>query len=192
VLSRGKAIVGIFGTQYRELMPRWLIDKLIDRLDFWYARYQDDVQLYGRGRQNVEHLGDWLIDQFPMSTPIDAGELHVGDEIKKELQLDRTIQFIQKYRRVHSTRLHPLLCALTSAEEVSYSEQMEGGLPTLVSGKFRSMLIDVFGRTYPEKTFFPVDRAAVVNYKKHVRRKVLDVETRLQAMLRNVASAPTI
>ena len=68
VLNRGKASIGIFGTQYRELIPRPSMDALLDRLDTWYARYEEDVLMYGRGRSNVVHLGDWLIDQFPMST----------------------------------------------------------------------------------------------------------------------------
>ncbi|MDP2483476.1 MAG: hypothetical protein Q8W45_09355, partial [Candidatus Palauibacterales bacterium] len=41
------------------------LERLIERLDTWFARYQDDVLMYGRGRNNVEHLGDWLIDLFP-------------------------------------------------------------------------------------------------------------------------------
>lgn len=72
VMMRGKARVGIFGTQYRELIPRPSLDYLIDRLDMWFARYEDDVLMYGRGRTNVKHLGDWLIDQFPLSTPTDG------------------------------------------------------------------------------------------------------------------------
>ena len=111
VVSRGKAKVGIFGTQYRELISRPALDRLIDRLDTWFARYEDDVLMYGRGRTNVQHLGDWLINQFPMSTPTDEGQLQIGEEIWNELPLDRTIQFIQRYKNVLSSRLHPLLCA---------------------------------------------------------------------------------
>lgn len=190
VLKRGKARVGIFGTQYRELIQRPALDRLIDRLDAWHTRYQDDILMYGRGRSNVEHLGDWLIDQFPMNTPTEAGELHIGDEIWKELPLDRTIQFIQRYGKVLSTRLHPLLCALTSAGEVAYIEQPWGDQSAIISGKFRSMLIDIFGRTFPEKTYFTVDRDAVMRYKQQVRRNVATLEARLEAMLRNVAVAP--
>ena len=47
----GKAAIGIFGTQYRELIPRAALDRLIDRLDTWFARNEDDVLMYGRGRQ---------------------------------------------------------------------------------------------------------------------------------------------
>jgi hypothetical protein len=192
VLKRGKAKVGIFGTQYRELIPRPSLDRLIDRLDIWYARYEDDVLMYGRGRSNVEHLGDWLIDQFPMSTPTDEGELHIGGEIMEETSLDRTIQKIQRYRKVSSTRLHPLLCAFTSAETVAYQEQPAGGGTAIVSGKFRSMLIDIFGRTYPEKTYFAVDRDAVARYKKRVRGNVASVGARLDALLRSVATPPPV
>src|ERR1700722_4606364 len=188
ILKRGKAKVGIFGTQYRELIPRPSLDRLIDRLDIWFARYEDDVLMYGRGRSNVEHLGDWLIDQFPMSTPTDESELQIGDDIMQELSLDRTIQQIQRHKKVFSTRLHPLLCAFTSAETVAYQEQSAGGGTSIVSGKFRSMLIDIFGRTYPEKTYFTVDRDAVARYKKRVHGNVAAVSARLDALLRSVAT----
>ena len=190
VVARGKAKVGIFGTQYRELIPRPALDRLIDRLDLWFARYEDDVLMYGRGRTNVEHLGDWLIDQFPMSTPSEESQLHIGDEIWQELPLDRTIQQIQRFKKVSSTRLHPLLCALTSAETVAYTEQPADGETSMVSGKFRSMLIDIFGRTYPENAFFTVDRDAVARYKKRVHRNVATLGARLEEILRNVGAAP--
>jgi hypothetical protein len=192
VMRRGRARVGVFGTQYREFMPRPAFDHLVDSLDMWHARYQDDLLIYGRGRSNVTHLGDWLIDQFPMAVPTDAGELHIGDEIWQELPLDRTIQHIQRYQKVFSTRLHPLLCALTSAAEVGYSEQPSGGPSPILSGKFRSMLIDVFGRTFPEKTYFAVDRDAVARYKQQVHRNVAILKTRLEAILRNVAVAAPV
>jgi hypothetical protein len=189
VVGRGKAAVGIFGTQYRELMPRAGLDRLLDRLDTWFARYEDDVLMYGRGRSNVQHLGDWLIDQFPMAVPTDDNQLQIGDEIWMELPLDRTIQHIQQFRSVFSTRLHPLLCALTSAQAVSYREQPAGGGSAIVSGKFRSMLIDIFGRSYPEDAFFAVDRDAVVRYKARVHSNVGKVATCLQQILRDVAVA---
>lgn len=190
VMSRGKARVGIFGTQYRELIPRPALDGLIDRLDTWFARYEDDILMYGRGRSNVQHLGDWLINQFPMSTPTEEKQLHIGDEIWNDLPLDRTIQFIQRHKTVLSSRLHPLLCALTSAEAVAYTEQPDGSEASIISGKFRSMLIDIFGRNYPEKTFFPVDRGAVTRYKRQVHDNTAALATQLEAILRNVATAP--
>jgi hypothetical protein len=191
VVTRGKAAVGIFGTQYREVLARPALDRLLDRLDTWFARYEDDVLMYGRGRNNVQHLGDWLIDQFPMSTPTDDTELKIGKEIWQDLPLDRTIQKIQRHKKVFSTRLHPLLCALTSADAVAYTEQPASEEDPMVSGKFRSMLIDIFGRTYPEKEFFTVDRDAVARYKSRVHRNVAIVAQRLEAILRNVAVAPS-
>jgi hypothetical protein len=189
IVARGKAAIGIFGTQYRELIPRPRLERLIERLDTWFARYEDDVLMYGRGRSNVEHLGDWLIDQFPMSTPLEDEPLQIGDEIWKDLSLDRTIQSIQRHKNVYSTRLHPLLCALTSAELVAYAEQPSKQMPDIVSGKFRSMLIDIFGRTYAEKKFFIVDREAVTRYKAQVHRNVARVGERIESILRNVAVA---
>jgi len=189
IVGRAKASIGIFGTQYRELIPRPAIDRLIDRLDTWFARTEDDVLMYGRGRKNVVHLGDWLIDQFPMSKPTEDDPLQIGEEIRPDHALDRTIQIIQRHRQVYSARLHPLLCALTSAELVAYAEQPSAQMPAIASGKFRSMLIDIFGRSYPEKQFFMVDRDAVTRYKARVHRNVAKVGERIEAILRNVAVA---
>lgn len=189
VVKRGKAAVGIFGTQYRGLIARPLLDRLLDRLDTWFARYEDDILLYGRGRAGAVHLGDWLITQFPMTRATEDKPLIIGDEIWKDLPLDRTIRDIQKFRNVFSPRLHPLLCALTSAELVAYSEQREAAGSDAVSGKFASMLMDVFGRTYPEKKFFVVDRDAVARYKARVDGNVAQASGRIRAILRNVAVA---
>jgi hypothetical protein len=171
------------------LIPRPALDRLIDRLDTWFGRNEDDVLMYGRGRSNVVHLGHWLIDQFPMSMPSEDEPLQVSDEIGDDHALDRTIQIIQRHRQVYSARLHPLLCALTSAELVAYAEQSSTQLPDIVSGKFRSMLIDIFGRSYPEKKFFIVDREAVRRYKARVHRNVAKVGEKIDAILRNVAVA---
>ena len=189
IVGRGKAAIGIFGTQYRELIPRAALDRLIDRLDTWYARTEDDVLMYGRGRKNVVHLGDWLIDQFPMNKPCEDEPLEVSNEIEADHALDRAIQIIQRHKQVYSSRLHPLLCALTSAELAAYAEQPSAQMPNIASGKFRSMLIDIFGRTYPEKKFFMVDRDAVTRYKARVHRNVAKVSERIDTILRNVAVA---
>ena len=189
IVSRGKAAIGIFGTQYRALMPRPALDRLLDRLDTWFARHQEDVLMYGRGRSNVAHLGDWLIDQFPMNTSTLDEPLQIVDEIRADHALDRAIQVIQCHRQVYSTRVHPLLCALTAAELVAYAEQPSERMPGIVAGEFRSMLIDIFGRSYPEKQFFMVDRDAVRRYKARVHRNVARVAERIDSILRNVAVA---
>ena len=105
--------IGIFGTQYRSQIPSDRIRQVIDRLDHWFARYEEDSLLYGKASSCTSHLGDWLIDAFPLAQWVEDGTLSIGDDILSDLPLDRTIQTIQRHRRVHSTRLHPLLCALT-------------------------------------------------------------------------------
>jgi hypothetical protein len=186
IAGRGKAAIGIFGTQYRELIPRPSLERLIERLDTWFARYQDDVLMYGRGRNNVEHLGDWLIDLFPLTTATDDEQLRIG-EPAADLPLD--IEAIQRHKQVFSTDPQRLLCALTSAEIAAYAERPAAEIPNAVSGQFRSMLIDIFGRSYPEQDFFLVDRDAVTRYKARVHRNVLRVGERIEAILRNVAVA---
>jgi hypothetical protein len=51
------------------------------------------------------------------------------------------------------------------------------------------MLIDVFGRSYPEQKFFLVDRDAVTRYKARIHRNVAKVGARIGSILRNVAVA---
>jgi hypothetical protein len=189
ILSRAKSAIGIFGTQYRELIPRPAIDRVIDRLDTWFAPYEDDVLMYGRGRSNVVHLGDWLIDQFPLAEATLDEPLQIGADLGADIPLDRTIQAIQRHKQVHSARLRPFLCALTSAHLAAFSEEASGQMPGIVSGKFRSMLTDIFGRAFPEREFFMVDRDAVMRYKARVHRNVGKVAERIEAMLRNVAMA---
>jgi len=188
VAERGKAAIGIFGTQCRELLPRPVIDRFLDRLDVWYARYEDDVLMYGRGRSNVVHLGDWLVEQFPLVRAIADEPLEIGGEMG-ELALDRAIQTIQTHKQVYSTRLAPFLCALTSAEYAAYGEAGAGNIPDIRSGAFRSLLIDVFGRGYPEKQFFMIDRDAVVRYKARVHRNVAELRLQLETILANAAVA---
>jgi hypothetical protein len=186
MVGRGKAAVGIFGTQYRHNIERAMLDRLIGRLDTWYARYEDDVLLYGRGRRNVTHMGDWLVTQFPMARAVDDTMLKIGPEILNDLPLDRTIERIQRFKNVFSPRLHPLLCALTSAELVAYEEQRD---QSIVSGKFASMLHDVFGRTFEERKFFAVDRNAVIAYKARVEENVARAGQHIRALLANVAAS---
>jgi hypothetical protein len=189
LLARARSAIGIFGTAYRELIPRPALERVIDRLDTWFAPYEDDIHLYGRGRSNAVHLGDWLIEQFPLAEPTMDEPLQIGVEIGSEIPLDRTIQIIQRHRQVYSARLHPLLCALTSAEYVAFAEEGSSRMPGIVSGKFRSMLVDIFGRSYPERQFFMVDRDAVARYKARVHANVAGLRQRVEAMLANVAVA---
>jgi hypothetical protein len=188
IVSRSRVAIGIFGTQGRELISRPMLERLIDRLDTWFARYEDDVLMYGRGRNNVVHIGDWLIDQFPLTRAVNDEPLVISDELGHEIAIDRAIHTIQQHKRVYSTEPAALLCALTSAELAAYSE-MRARQPDLAAGQFRSMLIDVFGRSYPEQKFFMVDRDAVIRYKARVHRNVAKVGARIGSILRNVAIA---
>ncbi|MGB8187138.1 MAG: hypothetical protein WCF37_19155 [Pseudolabrys sp.] len=188
VVSRSRAAIGIFGTQRRELISRPTVDRMIERLDTWFARYEDDVLMYGRGRNNVVHIGDWLIDQFPLTRAINDEPLVISNELGQELALDRAIHTIQQHKQVYSTEPTALLCALPSAELVAYAE-MPARQPDLAAGQFRSMLIDVFGRAYPEQKFFLVDRDAVTRYKARVHCNVAKVGARIGSILRNVAVA---
>jgi hypothetical protein len=51
------------------------------------------------------------------------------------------------------------------------------------------MLIDIFGRTFPEQEYFIVDRNAVARYKARVHANVQRIGARIEAILRNVTAA---
>jgi tetratricopeptide (TPR) repeat protein len=181
IVDRSRAAIGIFGTQYPEALQRPLLKTLVDRLDHWYARNEEDVLRYGRDSSNVSHLGDWMIGAFPMTRPTCRDRLDVGEEMWNNLPLDRTIQNIQRYATVFSSKLHPLLCALTSADRVGYREQREAG--GTISGKFRSLFLDIFGRSFPEEVLFEVDRSQVITYKRAVENRVLELRARIHRLL---------
>lgn len=198
LLDRIPCAIGIFGTQYRDqflhyAVAREALDRLLAKVTTWWARYEEDVLAFGRGRNNVRHLGDWLIAAAPMARPRLDTALTVPAAIySQEVPLDRTIQRIQSYRTVSSGRLHTLLAALPSAERVAYQEQWlderfrvpggKGEGPT-DSGKFRSLLYDVFGRTFEENRPFPVDRNAVIAYKRKVQANMEALRAELFALL---------
>lgn len=184
LFEKSRHSIGIFGTQYRPLYDEARLASLTGALDCWYARYRDDLALCGAGGRAV-HLGDWLVDAFPLVRPTKDRMLKLdGDILTKRRGLDWLIQEIQGYRYVFSPRLHPLLCALCSAERVAYVEQHDvGHRPELASGKFAAMLQDVFGRSWPERELFAVDRAAVVAYRRFVRANIETMRTDIAAML---------
>jgi hypothetical protein len=188
VLSRAKSAIGIFGTQGRELVARPAFDRILDRLDTWFTRYEDDVLMFGRGRKNVVYSGDWLIDQFPLARATNDEPLVINGDLGPEFALDRAISTIQQHRQVYSTVPTALLCALTSADLAAYAET-PAQQPDLSTGQFRSMLIDIFGRTWPQQKFFIVDRDAVIRYKTRVHQNVLKIGARVGAILRNLAVA---
>ncbi len=187
--------VGIFGTQYPTQYGRIgqldRLKRLLGTLSVWFARYQQDIRVFGEGRDNIIHLGDWLISAFPMTRWRKSQTLIVPPEIKtRQHSLDRTIQRIQAYRRVDSARLHPLLCALTSAEEVAYREQYEDPFGS-ASGKFEAMLLDVFGASHPPGEFFKVNRQAVAAYKVKVADNIEVLRQTFRRLLDSVTDADT-
>ena len=51
--ANAKASIGIFGTQYRPRLPADKLAQLLDHLTHWYARYEEDILLYGRDRNGL-------------------------------------------------------------------------------------------------------------------------------------------
>jgi hypothetical protein len=186
LLDKIPRAIGIFGTQYRELFHEpttaRAFDAILGKLTTWWARYEEDILAFGRGRSNVRHLGDWLVSAFPVAVPtLEKGLTIPPDIAGQEMPLDRMIQRIQSYRGVSSGRLHTLLCALPSADDVAYQEQRV--TPDLESGKFRSMLYDIFGRTFEENKLFSVDHEAVVRYKRKVEANLVELRAEMYGLL---------
>jgi hypothetical protein len=160
VVKRGASAVGIFGAQYRELIARPALDRLLDNLDIWFARNEDDLLLYGRGRPNAVHFGEWAIDAAPLSQGRDT------------------------ITTIDATDLASLATALVSADIVRYrsGEQLD-------AAEARSLLVDVFGRGYPPGDGFLVERDAVLRYKVRVRANIEALRDRIAAILRKSAVA---
>jgi hypothetical protein len=173
LVTGAKAAIGIFGTQHRELLPRAPIERLIERLDTWYARHSDDLLLYGPG--NGVHLGDWLIDQFPVGSATDYEPLTIGPAEMRNLGLD-AIPTIRRHRSVVATDRAALICALTCADMAAWRDD---GLPPGASAEFRSLLLDIFGRSYPVDEFFLIDREPVQRYRAKVHTNIAALRGRI-------------
>jgi hypothetical protein len=187
LMDRIPHVIGIFGTQYkyqyREVMKPSQFANFLRRLTCWWARYETDIADFGQGLADARHLGDWLISAFPMTEPRFDGPYVVGPETREvEAPIDRSIQRFQAYRQVSSARLHPLLCAMTAAERVRYQEQRETERKE-PSGKFEAMLLDMFGRTFPEDEWFDVDRDAVLRYKLKVEANMAALRGQIVELL---------
>ena len=182
LVSRSRAAIGIFGTQRRGLIVRPALERLIGRLDTWYGRDEDDLLLYGRGCRNAVHLGDWLIGQFPLSSAGETEPLTIGAAALRDMALDRAIERIRRHVSVLSTDRAALLCALTAADTAAYREEPDQRLPG-VAGEFRGLLVDIFGRSYPEDEHFLVDRDAVRRYRSRVQANVAALRARIAALL---------
>lgn len=173
-LAKQKCVIGIFGLQYHQMLPAKDVNELFSVLDCWFSRSKYDIDFLGQFSslpRRFAHLGDWLINAFPIVSWVDERTCEIpADFIRSSRDIQRTIQEIQKFRRISSARLHPVLCALTSADEVRYQEQMEMG-SECVSGKFRSMFLDVFGRFPEPGEWLKVDRRIVQSYKSSVYSK---------------------
>lgn len=193
LIDRVPFTIGIFGTQYPTQYAKVLgedgLPNLIDKLTYWFARNQRDVELFGAGRDNVFHMGDWLINAFPMAVSRKPETYVVEADIKEtNVCLDRYIQYVQDFQKVQSARLHPLLCAMTSAREVAYSEQFEDPYGT-GSGKFDALLTDIFGRSFPPEEFFAVDREAVTAYKTKVAANTVILQEKIAECLESSMAA---
>ena len=180
--------VGVFGTQYRrqyeEAIPSDLFPQLLSELDVWYARYESDLVAWGGYCEEAVHLGDWLISAFPMNDwSLDKRAVVPASIKEKTVCMDRYIQEMQRYRHVYSYRLHPLLCALTSAETFAFKEQIEDPVFGEKSGKFNAMLRDIFGKEFAEDQYYPVDREKVVQYKTKVQANLNAMSVRVRELL---------
>jgi hypothetical protein len=173
LLGRARTKLGIFGTQHREACPHPAIERLIAELDTWYARHNDDLLLFGPG--NGVHLGDWLIDQFPIGSATDYEPLTIGAADMKALGLD-AIATIRRHRNVFATDRAALLCALTGADVAAWRAETGG------SAEFRSLLLDIFGRSFSEGEHFLIDREPVQRYRAKVHANIATLRARIAAL----------
>jgi FkbM family methyltransferase len=153
---RARHAIGVFGIDPDDAPDAATIAALLDRLDVWLARSEQDVLLYGKARRNVIHLGAWAAAAAPLTRWTRDATLRVGAGAVVEGGVDE----LQRYRAVAAADADTLACALASAESVEHS----GG------GDVRALLLDVFGRCWPANRSFSFDRGAVAAYRARVRR----------------------
>jgi len=173
LVRRAPLAVGIFGTEQRQHINQARLSQLLDSMKVWFARSEEDLLLFGKRRANAIHLGDWRIGAFPFTRWTRDETLQAEEEL--------AVRQIQQYRNVISPWIQPFLCALTSAERVAYIEQ------STPSGEFRSLLLDIFGRTWPESHLFEFRRECVADYRGKVRRITASMPQLFAELLRKPA-----
>ncbi len=77
-----------------------------------------------------------------------------------------------------------LLCALTTADMAAWGDVEIGG-----AAEFRSMLLDVFGRSYPAGEHFLIDRDPVQRYRAKVHANIAALRARVAAICAQQAAA---
>ena len=169
--------VALLGVQYEHLLPAEQTGQFLSSLDMWFVRYRQDAEVVSAPRWR--HVGDLLINHFPMTQWTDDRRLLIPANINAEkMPVDEAIRAFQQFRTVHAHRIHPLLCALCAAERFSFTEQREAD-GNRVSGKFSRMLHDIFGDTFgdtfEENVEYENDRARVAAYKDEVFQHTLDI-----------------
>ena len=188
LVSRSRAAIGIFGTQRRELIVRGALERLVGRLDAWYARDEEDLLLYGRGCRNAMPLGDWLIARWPLTAATDDEPLALSAAALDAMDADRAFAALRRHKAVTVGERGALLCALTAAEMAAWREEGGETLPGPI-GEVRGLLLDVFGRGYPEGETFLIDRDAVRRYRTRVLAAVEALRAQIDALLGRTSAA---
>jgi len=186
-IRRAERSVGIFGLQYYSNYSSEnysTLSSIIEKLDFVFMRYKRELNIVKKlsNKKEVYHSGDLLTNLFPFTKwKINKTKYIMAREPFRIHAIDFYIREIQLYRNVYSERVHPLLCALCSAEKVAYREQYE--FLNSESGKFKAMLFDIFGKEFQQKKFFKVDREKVWNYKRYVQKSINRIVEKLSELL---------
>ncbi|PCI63870.1 MAG: hypothetical protein COB37_03740 [Kordiimonadales bacterium] len=163
--------VGLFGLQYLDMIDKTLLQRLVDTLDIWFVRNKVDLEFLPKC-EHTQHVGDLLIDFFPLTKWSNDHRINIPASISKaNFDIQQLVHKFQEYKHVHSHRIHPLLCALCSADLFSFTEQRE--LPdSSISGKFNKMLKDIFDREFEENIIYTNDMEKVISYKKMARQNI--------------------
>ncbi|WP_439817005.1 hypothetical protein [Zavarzinia sp. CC-PAN008] len=164
----GRRAVGLFGVDFRDAVDPGRVGALLDRLDLWLARSGEDALVYGHGRSNVATLGEWLVDLMPLRAAPDEQLFSIDAAVMARTPPHELEATLTRHRMVMARTPAALALALPSAHYVAYAEDRALG-SRVFSGAYRSLLMDVFGRNYPENQLFEVDRSAVAAYKLRTR-----------------------
>jgi len=152
LLQHSPRRIGLFGLE--ETIEGVQLERILDLLDFWFARTSSDLR-QAKGAPHAIYFGDWLVNAFTPRVADSNLFLEAGDEIWKE---DAAISKIQAYKNVNALSLSTFLCALHSAESLSYETGQDKTCAALIE--------DIFGIKTFRGVPINLDRNCLVTYRK--------------------------
>ena len=161
--------IGIFELPQEDLKND--IKSFIQNLDYWFVltkKTYSNLHL-----KNLEYLGFWQILAFPYT----IWEIDRQIKIKRESKITNEIliETIQKYRRVYSEQLLPLISGVNSAEYIQYEENPYENI--------KEFLIDILGKKVVFSKEIKIDRKKVLDYRNKVYKNMQNLKQKIEELV---------